>query len=133
VSEIYEYKDGDGKTRKGDPLELMRRLFAYCHGDYNELLAQLKSELPEISIPAGERLATAACLAFRLPPPWNEATGEGTLESVWNDAVDGLIDFIEKKESPAVASPTSPPPTESASSPLATMTSLDSTSTSNAP
>lgn len=126
---VYEYKDSDGKTRKGDPVELLRRLNTYCNGDYNELVAQSKSELPEIAIPAADRLSKAVCLAFRLAPPWDDVKGEGTLEAVWTDLVNDFIDVIEKKEPPAVASPTSPPPTESASSPLATTTNSDSTST----
>jgi hypothetical protein len=126
---IYEYADGAGQVRKGDPIELLRRLNSYCNGDYNELLAQAQSELPEISIPAGDRLSKAVCLAFRLAPPWDDVKGEGTLEAVWTDIVNNLIDHVEKKEPPAVASPISSPPTELASSPLATMTSLASTST----
>jgi hypothetical protein len=132
ASEIYEYVGADGLPRKGDPVELLRRLNSYCNGDVNELIDRGDDPLPEISIPAGERLAQAACQAFRLGKPWDDVKGEGVLESVWRDRMEGLFEYLAKKETPPVASPILSPPTESAFSPLATTTDSASTSTSAA-
>lgn len=133
TNEIFEYKDGGGTVRKGDPFELRRRLDLYARGDINDLLEHYNSDEPTIAEPATEKLAKVVCGAFRLGLPWDDLTGQGVQEKTWREVLDNYQAFVEKNSEGVETPPVSLPSTAPESSTEAATNNGNSTSTSNAP
>lgn len=119
-SPFYPWTDGASVQRKGDPLNLLRRLnVGSPKGDLNVLLDMAESPEETEAIAAAEALAALVCRVFRLGSPWNEEKGEGVMEADWRPILDGFLSHLEKNGLPAGGEPTSQPSSapESSASP----------------
>lgn len=86
-----------------DPVAVRRKFQAVLGGDANAVLRAFRSDKPEESIPAGERLAAAVCVAFGLGSPFDPATGAGVVEAVWKPCLTGWLAWMDEKKKPSVS------------------------------
>ena len=140
--EIFRYSDGL-RNRCGDPLAIYRKLNHLCGGDVNEVYRNTRKGIPEppkdlpddqfeaweaenppsvedepTRFQASETLLAAIREAFQMAP-FNIETGEGADDADCMDAFNAYCEFGLKKKRNTVTTPTSAPPTDSASSPPA--------------
>src|SRR6266478_4309922 len=94
--EIFEFQDGDGKTRFADPLAVHRRLSLMLAGEVQKVLDQTKSDIPEVAFSAFARLGHATCMAFDLGSPLT-ADKPGVTEATWLRVLNEWTDWLEKK------------------------------------
>lgn len=118
---IFQYHDGVTQ-RWADPDTINRRLFMACP-DFDEQLRLTKKvdDLTVVSddrragMAAEEKVIAAARTAFGMPCNPAATTPEeyGATEAEVRTALRTFLDFLKKKEKPAVVSPTLSPPSAS--------------------
>lgn len=108
-TDIYPYNDGI-KDRFGDPMRINRLLFLHMDGDCKGLMAKSKDILPEIAIPAMEKVLDAGRQAFELVR-FDPTTGEGVTESRILDLIYGFWAWCNSQKKSTAPLPTSPAPT----------------------
>ena len=113
---IFEYQNGAVKVF-ADPEMILRQLSRGCDFDLDGVLKLCKSDNPAQSIPAIEKLLTAARGAFGMAPV-NGFTGEGTLDDEVDAVLNSFWDFLEKKNPSAECSPMLPPAVEASPLPI---------------
>lgn len=106
---VYSYPL-NGKMMFADPLLLQQRLDVLAGGSLNALLEKCQSQEYGIWEPSVQRLAYAACTAFKLGLPFNEETGQGILYDVWVRQLNHFTEWLEKNAGPGNDSPMSLPP-----------------------
>ncbi len=129
---IYEYDDGRGQQRKGDPVVLLRGL-TRALGNINAVLDQAEGTapaagaqaMPGLQIPAEhlqygqddarERIAAATREVFHLG-----SFEEGVTERMCNVVLFDFLAWLQKKNPPGDSPPTSPQPTLECSPPSTT-------------
>src|SRR5262245_9391405 len=92
-----------------DPQHAYRVLLVKTNGELNSLLAQYQEGEMGEAVTAG-RLAAAAVAAFDLPP-FDQATGQGTLEDEALNVLSRFLAWRDQKKTTTATPPTSPPPT----------------------
>lgn len=117
---IFEYQNGAVKVF-ADPEVLLRQISRGCDFDLDGVLDLCKSKNPAQSIPAIEKLLTAARGAFGMASV-NGLTGEGCLDDEVDAVLNSFWDFLEKKNPSAGCLPMSRPAVEA--SPLPIMANL---------
>ncbi len=112
-TDIFPYRDAQGKQLWADPLAVERRLRTLLQADPRHVFADLLSDDPGRALPAGGRLAMAACHAFELGPPLDPETGEGVTEAVWIGCLREWVGWMEKNVFGGSSLPTASTPSPS--------------------
>ena len=115
---VFAWTDGSGADRKGDPLDLLRRLNCGSPaGDVNNLLDAADAADEGTAVPGAKALAALVCRVFALGEPWDESKGAGVLEGRWRAVLGDFLRHVAKNDGPAGTTPTcapssAPPPSD---------------------